>query len=178
MFCLLIELFFLLYGRDPVLPTREMLESSHEKANTDANEYTGEITLSMSTTWKTAQPRIKKAQKKQKCQHHKKAKDPRVFDGDRVFVYYPSERRVKAYKFACSFKGPYNVVKMLPSGAEVSLIAELTEPTISVALNCLRHCPKEIMDGPAEEDVHHVLEESEEDQMDIEEDPSENLVDN
>ena len=34
------------------------------------------------------------------------------------------------------------------------------------------------MDGPAEEDVHHVLEESEEDQMDIEEDPSENLVDN
>ena len=157
--------FFLLYGRDPVLPTREMLESPHERANTDADDYMREITLRMSTAWKTAQARIKEAQKKQKCQHDKKAKDPRVFEGDRVFVYSPAERSSKAYKFSRPFKGPYHVMKMLSSGAELSLIAEPTGPTIRVALNRLRRCPKEIVDGPAEDDV---LEESD-DQIDIEE---------
>ena len=72
------------------------------------------------------------------------------------------------------FKGPYRVMKMFPSGAELSLIAEPTRPTIRVALNCLRRCPKEIVDGPAEEEV---LKESEEDQTYIEEDPSEDLAD-
>ena len=166
--------FFLLHGRDPVLPTREMLEFPRERANTDADDYTREITLRMSTAWKTAQDRIKEAQKKQKCHHDKKAKDPRVFEGDRVFVYSPAERSGKAYKFARPFKGPYRVMKMLPSGAELSLIAEPTGPTIRVALNRLRRCPKEIVDGPAEEEV---LKKSEEDQTYIEEEPSEDLAD-
>ena len=71
----------------------------------------------MSTAWKTARYRIKEAQEKQKFQHDKKAKDPRVFEGDRVLVYSPTERSGKAYKFACPFKGPYRIMKMLPSGA-------------------------------------------------------------
>ena len=114
--------FFLLYGRDPVLPTREMLQSPHERTNPNADDYTREITLRMSTAWKTARVKIKEAQKKQKCQHDKKAKDPRAFKGDRVFVYSPAERSDKAYKFARPFKGPYRVVKMLPSGAELPMI--------------------------------------------------------
>ena len=65
-------------------------------------------------------------------------------------------------------------MKMLPSGAELSLIAEPTGPTIRVALNRLRRCPKEIVDDPAEEEV---LKESEEDQTYIEEDPSGDLAD-
>ena len=148
-----------------------MLESPHDRTNPNADDYTTEITLRMSTAWKTARAKIKEAQKKQKCQHDKKAKDPQVFEGDRVLVYSPAERSGKAYKFACPFKGPYRVVKMLPSVAELSLVGEPTGPTIRVALNHLRRCPKEIVDGPAEEDV---LEESE-DQMDVEKDPSEDL---
>ena len=122
-----------------------------------------------------ARTRIKEAQKKQKYQHDKRAKDPQMFEGDRVFVYSPAERCGKAYKFARPFKGPYRVVKMLPSGAELSLIAEPNGPTIRVALNRLRRCPKEILDGPAEEDM---LEDSEEDQMEIKVDPTEDLMDN
>ena len=165
----------MLYGRDPVLPTREMLESPQDRDNIGADDYTREITLRMSSAWKTARTRIKEAQKKQKYQHDKKAKDPRMFEGDRVFMYSPAERCGKAYKFARPFKGPYRVVKMLPSAAELSLIAEPNGPTIRVALNCLRCCPKEILDGPAEEDV---LEDSEEDQMEIKVDPTEDLMDN
>ena len=54
-------------------------------------------------------------------------KDPQVFEGDRVFVYSTAERSDKAYKFDCSFKGSYRVEKMLPSGTELSLIAEPTD---------------------------------------------------
>ena len=94
--------FFLLHGRDAVLPTREMLEFPHERANTEVDDYTRGNTLRMSTTWKTARDKIKEAQKKQKYQHDKKAKDPVMFEGDIVFVYSPAERSGKAYKFACT----------------------------------------------------------------------------
>ena len=47
--------FFLLYGRDPVLPTREMLGPLQERANVDVDDYTREITLRMSKAWKAAQ---------------------------------------------------------------------------------------------------------------------------
>lgn len=42
--------FFLLNGKEAVLPTTEMLESPHERANTDADDYTRETTVRMSTT--------------------------------------------------------------------------------------------------------------------------------
>ena len=70
-----------------------------------------------------------------------------------MFVYSTAERSGKAYKFVCSFKGPYRDMKTLTSGAELSLIVEPTRPTIRVALNHLRRCPKKIVDGPAEEEV-------------------------
>ena len=164
--------FFLLYGRDAVLPTREMLGPLQERANVDVDDYTREITLRMSKAWKAAQVNIKEAQKKQKCQHDKKAKDPGVMEGDRVFVYCPAEKTGKAYKFARPFKGPYRVMKILSNGAELSLIAEPTRPTIRVALNCLRRCPKEILDDPAEWDELDGLG----DQVDIEENPSDEVV--
>ena len=165
--------FFLLYGRDPVLPTTEMLEPTQERTNLDVDNYIREISLRMSSAWKTAQAKIKEAQKKQKYQHDKKARDPRVFEGDRVFVYSPAERSGKAYKFAHPFKGPYRVLKLLPNGAELSLVAEPNRPTIRVALNRLRR-PKEILDVPGELGT---LEESEE-LAESEEDSSEEVIEN
>lgn len=125
-------------AREPVLPTTEMLEPTQERTNLDVDDYIREISLRMSSAWKTAQAKIKEAQKKQKYQHDKKARDPRVFEGDRVFVYSPAKWSGKAYKFAHPFKGPYRVLKLLPNGALLSLVAEPNGPTIRVALNRLR----------------------------------------
>jgi len=63
---------------------------------------------------------------------------------------------------------------MLPNGAELSLIGEHTGPTIRVALNCPRCCPKEIFDGQVEQDM---LEESGGDETGIEESPPEDMMD-
>ena len=54
----------------------------------------------MSTARESAWSKIKKAQEHQKHQHDKKAKDPKIFPGDRIFVYTPAEKLGEAYKFA------------------------------------------------------------------------------
>ena len=54
----------------------------------------------MSTARESAWSKIKKVQEHQKHQHDKKAKDPKIFPGDRIFVYTPAEKLGKAYKFA------------------------------------------------------------------------------
>ena len=153
--------FYLLYGRDQMLPTTEMLQITQERINLDASNYIREISLRMSSAWNAAKTiaRIKEAQKKQKHQHDKKARDPRIFEGDRVFVYSPAEKCGKAYKFAHPFKGPYHVVKLFPNGAaaELSLMDTPNGSTIRVALNRLRRCPKEILDDPAEQDLFEEL---------------------
>ena len=46
----------------------------------------------MSTAWELARNKIKKAQEHQKHQHDNKAKDPKIFPDDRVFVYIPTEK--------------------------------------------------------------------------------------
>ena len=123
-----------------------------ERINLDASDYIREISLRISSAWNTAKTRIKEAQKKQKHQHDKKARDPRIFKGDRVFVHSPAEKCGKAYKFARPFKGLYRVVKLFPNEAELSLVDKPNGSTIRVALNRLRRCPKEILDDPAEQD--------------------------
>ena len=87
---------------------------------------------------------VEKAQRKQKWQHDRHAWDPRFNVGDRVFVYMPVEFLEKAYKFARPFKGPYRILTMFDSGAEVKLIEKLQADAIRVALNHVQRCPCEI----------------------------------
>ena len=51
--------------------------------------------------------------------HDKEAKDPKVREGDRVFVYSPAEKITKAHKFARPFKGSYQVKQVLDNGVEL-----------------------------------------------------------
>ena len=127
--------FFLLYGRDPNLPTDQMLTPSLERDEIEISDYRHEIALRMSTAWESARSKIKKAQEHQKHQHDKKARDPKIFPGDRVFVYTPAEKLGKAYKFARPFKGPYRVKTVLDNGVELLRIGKPSSPLLRVALN-------------------------------------------
>lgn len=142
--------FFLLYGRDPVLPSEEMLKSNPETNNVDVGDYRSEIAIRMSTAWESAQSKIKSAQQRQKHQYDKKARDPKVREGDRVFVYSPAEKITKAHKFSRPFKGPFRVKKVFDNGVELLKIGNPNSPSLRVALNRVRHCPKEIADEATE----------------------------
>ena len=48
------SLFFLLYGRDPQLPTDEVLCPPKERAEIDIKDYTSEVAFRMPEAWKLA----------------------------------------------------------------------------------------------------------------------------
>lgn len=152
--------FFLLYGRDPRLPTEEALSPPQTRQVLDIDDYRSELTTGFSEAWKLAQENVRKAQQKQKRHHDRRAKEPKLRKGDRVFVYMPAAKRGKAHKFARPFSGPYRVVELFNNGAEVNLIAKPKTANIRVAFNRIRRCPNEIpdcqnLDGSEPDDSAH-----------------------
>ena len=103
--------FFLLYGRNPCLPSEAIFNSSVplKREIVDLEDYSTEVATRMSLAWETAKLCIKDSQKKQKKFHDNKAKDPKITVGDKVFVFFPSKKIGKSYKFARPFQGPYLV---------------------------------------------------------------------
>ena len=98
--------FYLLYGRDPRLPTTLDM-GNIAKQEIDVDTYKGEIAIKFNEAWDLAQNNIKRAQRHQKAYYDKQSKPPRFKVGDRVFVYMPAAKATKAYKFARSLHGPY-----------------------------------------------------------------------
>ncbi len=135
--------FYLLYGRDPRLPTtpnRELV---------DLDDYKCQVATGLPEAWALARKNVEKAQQRQKIQHNRRAKDPRFQVDDRVFVYMPGEKLGKVHKLARPFREPYSIVTVYDNGAEVRLIDKPHSPTIRVALNRVRRCPSEIPDTEA-----------------------------
>ena len=66
--------FFLLYGRDPRLPTEAALCPEETGRLVNWREYGNELTERMSTAWKQAKENIKTAQKRQKSLYDRKAR--------------------------------------------------------------------------------------------------------
>ena len=85
------------------------------------SDYKSKRIQSMGWAWELARQNIGKAQKQQKTQHDKKAKDPKFSVGDRVFVYMPVS---KACMFVKPFKGPYQIIALATydNGADGSAI--------------------------------------------------------
>ena len=70
---------------------------------------------SLSQAWELARAQVKKAQQKQKKYYDLHVKESKFQQGDRVFVYMPSEKKKKGkvHKFARPFHGPYHVIELL-----------------------------------------------------------------
>ena len=100
----------------------------------------------MSDAWTLAHSQIDRAQQKQKQQYDKKSKEINWKVGDRVMVHMPGKIRGKAWKFARAFYGPYRILTITPTNAEVRLVDKPEEQSIFVAIDRLRTCPGEMKD--------------------------------
>jgi len=87
--------FYLLYGRDPRLPTDEALGIPIDQRTINIGDYKEQLSQRFSVAWKLAQEGINKAQERQKRFHDKLAKQPVLQIGDGVLVYNPSKKRGK-----------------------------------------------------------------------------------
>ena len=137
--------FFLMYGRDPRLPTETALSAPMERASVDLGEYGENLVTNLSEAWETARTFVKKSQHKQKKNYDKKTKV--VFRvGDRVFLHKSSAKVGKAYKFARLFHGPYRILELTPNDAHLTPVDKPQEEPVFVALDRLRKCPDELED--------------------------------
>ena len=99
--------FFMLYGRDPQLLTKEALTKPTELCYLEVDDYRAELVQNLSEAWERARKDVRKAQRKQQKHLNKRVRMPNFVVGDQVFVYKPSAKTGKAYKFAKPFYGPY-----------------------------------------------------------------------
>ena len=142
--------FYLLYGRDPRLPGDAVLSTPEDRRTIDLRDYKTEMSQPFTEAWKLAQCQVQKAQKSQKEYYDRGTVTDKVHVGDRVFVYTPSEKKGKAYKFACPYVGPYRVLEVYDNGARLKHIRKPNSQPIRVALNRVRLCPAEIRDTSSE----------------------------
>ena len=138
--------FFLLYGRDPHLPTEAALSPPQERYPIDLDDYKSEVMTKLSDAWELARKNIQKAQGRQKRQHDRISRPSQFKAGDRVFVYMPAAKSKKAHKFPRPFQGPYPVVSTHGNGVEVCPVDKPQSTPIRVALNRVRPCPTQVAD--------------------------------
>ena len=141
------------------LYTDEVIDATVFRETVNLDDYRTEISQRMALAWSCAREQIKKAQKRQKQQHDRHAKDPNFQVGDRVFVYMPAAGQGEAYKFAKKFQGPFRIMAMYDNGVELQNINKPGSKHIRVALNRVRRCPKEIKDLDEETENTDVTEE-------------------
>ena len=94
----------------------------------------------MANAQKCARQQIEESQKKQKLFYDHKSTDPEsnYHVGDCVMVYMPSEATCKNRNLVRPYHGPYRIVAVTPTNAEVKLIEQVSQPSIFVAIDRLR----------------------------------------
>ena len=108
-------------GRDPRLPTTSDSDTK-AKQKIDVDTYKGEMALKLNEAWGLAQDNIRSAQRQQKAYYDRQSRSPRFNIGDRVLVYMPAAKAIKAYKFARLSHGRYRIIEQSDTGVTVRLI--------------------------------------------------------
>ena len=116
--------FYLLYGRDPVLPMLDALSHERTPYMIDLDDYKNELLTALTSTWKLANTNISTAQDRQKITFDRTAKEMNLNVGQHVVVHMPSELQGKTSKFARPYHGPFRIISLIPTNAEVQLIDE------------------------------------------------------
>ena len=138
--------FFLLYGRDPRLPTSSILGDVNPAYLVDMEDYKTEFLVSLSKAHKIALENIRKAQTKQKEFYDRHSGDNEFKVGERVMVYMPGDVTGKDWKLARPYHGPFRIATITPTNAEVVLIEKPSDPPLFVSISRLRRCYPEMSD--------------------------------
>ena len=128
------------------MPTETALSQPTTPYQIDIQDYRTELVACLSDAWELAHQNIQIAQKKQRMQHDKHCKDVTLQVGDRVMVHMPGTVKGKAWKFTRPFHGPYRVITLTPTNAEVRLVDDPKAEPIFVSLERVKPCFPELPD--------------------------------
>ena len=111
--------FFLLFGRDPRIPTETALSQPRHRYQVDMDDYILELVSGLTQAWRIAHESVMKSQESQKRQHDKVAKERNMSVGDRVMVHMPHLESDVNRKMALPHHGPYRIVDSTASTVKI-----------------------------------------------------------
>ena len=135
--------FYLLFGRNPRLPTESTLTQPRSVYTIDLDDYKTALVSNLGSAWEAAKASIQSAQNKQKLYYDQKSKQTSFSVGDRILVYMPNEVKGKDWKLKRPFHGRYCIISLTDCNAEVQLL-DGKEESIFVSLDRVRPCPSEL----------------------------------
>ena len=138
--------FYLLYGRDPKLPSPAALNPQTTRSTQNLKDYGLELHAQLSEAWESARKCIGRAQKRQKATYNRKCRPASFQAGERVFLFKPAEKSGQGRKFARPFHGQYRIVEMDNNTAKIRRVDQPQMEPILVAIDRLRSCPEEVVD--------------------------------
>lgn len=104
--------FYLLYGREPLLPMDVSLLPPTDPASSIA-EHRRRIVKQIELAQQIAKENIMRTQQKMKAYYDKRSSEPDFIEGQRVWVFNPKSKKGLSKKLLHNFHGPYRVVEKL-----------------------------------------------------------------
>ena len=129
--------FYLLYGRDPFLPSDAALFCTPSVYD-ERNHYASDLSKRLTFAWDLAKTHIVKAQEQQKSYYDRKAKPSNFNIGDRVMLFRSVQQKGRSKKLSHPWKGPFRIIKLSPSTAVLRSCDYPSKPTFKVNLNHLK----------------------------------------
>lgn len=128
--------FYLLYGRDPVLPFDTLLPSDTQFSATD---YARDAITLAAHARELARHRLTASQASQKRRYDHRHRETHFTPGSLVLLWTPSRRVGLAEKLLSRYSGPYKILRQLSdvtyeiAPADVSLLPHVTSDIVHVA---------------------------------------------
>ena len=138
--------FYMIYGRDPRLPTEAALSTPPTLQMLEVDDYKAELVAGLTESWHIARTSITKAQAQQKKYYDRHAKEPKVQTSDRVMVFMPQETKTKNHKLALPYHGPFRVLELRGNCVLVRPVDKPDEHPILVSLDRVTLCPVDLPD--------------------------------
>ena len=144
--------FYLLYGRDPVLPIDAALTQLKSPYVTEPEDYPYELSIRLSQAWDLAQHHIQQAQLRQKHYYDRGASSPDFQPGDQVCLHTPAVKVGQTSKLdGQHWSGPFTVLKVEPPNAVIQRSDQPQAKTQKVHFNRLKPTKIPVADFNAED---------------------------
>ena len=104
--------FYLMHGRDPVLPLDTLL-AMQRRSDCEPNDYKSRITLKLRDAFHLAYNNMHVAQAAQKLQYDKKSKLQKFSVGDKVYMTTVVVQPHQSRKFTPKWQGPFRITRKI-----------------------------------------------------------------
>jgi len=132
--------FFLLRGMDPVLPSSTALSHPRTDYQVDVDDWKTCFFDAIHEVWADAAVRIRQANSQSKIRFDRTAVKSEIAPGDKVWVLKPGLKLKPTRKLTCLFDGPYRVLDVKESGAQVRLVDKPKDAAVFVNFDRLSKC--------------------------------------